>query len=267
MASTVSNSTLQVGLISVPVALKKIKATEDVLIGTASLAGNPVKMPKIDGVTGEALASEDIQKGVWQDEDTFKPIPAEALAELEAATKIEVFEVNEFIPLTAVPWERAQSSYFLAPQKSKGAGPAHGAKAMAILHRGMVKAKAAGVLKIMLRTRQYLAVLYPKGDGLYVTVLAWSEDWKQADEANVLEGVAVPAAVVDQAHDLIKAMMSLDPQGALDSQVDEVRAERAKLVEEALAGKTVKAKAKPKAKAEDNGLEALLAQSLAAAQA
>lgn len=266
MASTVTNTTLQVGLLSIPVALRKIKATEDVQIGTASLAGNPVKMPKVDGVTGEALTSEDIQKGVW-DGETFKPIAAEALEELAEATKIEVYEITEFIPLASIPWERADGSYFLAPQKAKGAGPAAGAKAMALLHRGMVKTKTAGVMKIMLRTRQYLAVLYPKGDGLYVTILTWSEDWKQADEANVLEGIAVESKTVEMAVGLIEALTVTDAQGALDSKTDEVRAERSKLVEAALAGKAVKAKPRKKAEAEVTGLEALLEQSLAAAKA
>lgn len=266
MASTVSNSTLQVGLLSIPVALRKIKATEDVQIGTASLAGNPVKMPKVDGVTGEALEAEDIQKGVW-DGETFKPIPADALEQMAEATKIEVYEINEFIPLADVPWERVDGTYFLAPQKAKGAGPAAGAKAMALLHRGMVKTKTAGVMKIMLRTRQYLAVLYPKGDGLYVSILTWSEDWKQADEANVLEGVAVEAKTVEMAVGLIEALTVTDAVAALDSKTDDVRAERSKLVEAALAGKAMKAKPRKKAAAEESGLEQLLAQSLTLAKA
>jgi DNA end-binding protein Ku len=262
MARAVSNSTLQVGLLSIPVALCKIKPTEEVLIGSASLAGNPVKMPKVDGVTGEALDTADIQKGVW-DGDDFKPISAEALEELAAVTAIEVFEITEFIPLSTVPWERVQDSYFLAPQKAKGAGQAAGAKAMALLHRGMQKTKTAGVLKIMLRTRQHLAVVFPKGDGLYVTTLVWSEDWTQADDANVLEGIAVEAKMVEMAVGLITALTVTDAQAALDSKTDDVRAERAKLVEAALAGKVVKAKGAKKAAPVADGLEALLAQSLA----
>ena len=263
MARAVSNSTLQVGLLSIPVALCKIKPTEEVLIGRASAAGNPIKRVESDAVTGEVVGEESVaQKGVW-DGDDFKPITPEALEELAAVTAIEVFEITEFIPLSSVPWERVQDSYFLAPQKAKGAGQAAGAKAMALLHRGMVKTKTAGVLKIMLRTRQHLAVVFPKGDGLYVTTLVWSEDWTQADDANVLEGIAVEAKMVEMAVGLIHALTVTDTQAALDSKTDDVRAERTKLVEAALAGKPVKAKGAKKAAPVADGLEALLAQSLA----
>lgn len=266
MASTVTNSTLQFGILSIPVALRAISDPKEVSFGRASSAGNPVKRVDLDEVTGEAVNSDNpAVKGVW-DGEVFKPISAESIEAIDEASKLDAFEISTFVPLSTVPWERAKASYFLAPQKSKS-GPASGAKAMALLHRALVKTKKAGVMKLNLRgSLQHLAVVYAHGDGLFVTLLVWSEDWAQADEANVLEGVKVESAMVEQAANLVNALSTDDPQGAFDSLVDDRRAKRAELVEAALAGKPIKAKKATKKAVEPEGLEALLTASLAAAQ-
>jgi DNA end-binding protein Ku len=264
MASTVVNTTLQVATLSIPVAVKKITAKKDVELGRATLAGNAIARPDVDSVTGEKVTAENIQKGVWEG-DTFKPISADSLAEIDEATKIEAFEISEFVPLASIPWERATDSYFIAPQRSSK-GPS-GAKAMALLHRGLKATKSAGVMKIAFRSRQQLAIVYPKGNGLYLTTLAWAEDFAQAAEADILGDVAVEKAHVDQAVMLIKALSADDPQDALDSKVDDLRAARQALVDEALLGKGVKGKAKKAAAPVQDSMEAALEASLAAALA
>lgn len=264
MASTITNSTLQVGMLSIPVALRAISNPKEVSFERASSAGNPIKRVDLDEVTGEAITPENpAVKGVW-DGETFKPVPADSIDAIDEASKLDAFEITTFVPLASVPWERAKASYFLAPQKSK-TGPETGAKAMALLHRALVKTKKAGVLKLNLRgSLQHLAVVYAHGDGLFVTLLVWSEDWAQADEANVLEGVKVDAKMVEQAANLVNALSTDDAQGAFDSLTDDRRGERAKLVEAALAGKPIKAAKKAAKKPEPEGLEALLTASLAA---
>jgi DNA end-binding protein Ku len=266
MASTVTNTTLQVGAtIFIPVAVKVIQEKKDVEMGRGTLAGNKVARPDVDSVTGEKVSAREgtIVKGVW-DGDVFKPIAPEALEAIEDATKLETIEVSEFIALAEVPWERAQASYFLAPQKA-AKGPS-GATAMALFQRALAKSKKAGVVKIMLKTRQQLAVVYAQGGGLYITTLAWAEDWAQADEANLLADVTVDKAQVGMAVQLIEALSADDAQGALDSKADDLRALRGALVAEALAGKTVKGKAKKAAAPVVDGLEAALEASLAAAK-
>lgn len=274
MASTSINTTLQVSAITIPVGMRKIKQSQDVKIERATLDGNKAVQRLFDAQVAEddanitaenVLTDEDFQYGVFESEGVFKPISADAIKEIEEATKLDTFAVEEFIPVSAIPWERATDTYFLAPQRGKGG--AASAKAMALLNRAMRKAKKAGVMKICLTKRQYLAVVYAKGDALFVTLLAWAEDWAQADEANVLAGVAVDAAQVDMAVTLIEALATDDAQTALDSKVDDLRVEKAALVEAAKAGKPVKAKAKKVASEDPSGLEALLAASLAATQA
>lgn len=266
MASTAANSTLQVATLSIPVALRKIQERKDVMLVTASQSGNAVANVRTDSVTSEVVETAEIQKGVYDDAGVFRAISQEALDAAVEATKLDAFEIAAFIPLKDVPFERAKASYFLAPQKGKN-GKAS-ASAMALLHRAMQKEKKAGIMKICLRTRQQLAVVYPVGKGLYVTTLEWSEDWAQADEANVLENVAVAPEALAMAVDLVKTLTAPDSTALLDAQVDDLRAERQKLMDIALSGKPVPVrKAKAKAEAEPDGLLAQLEASLALASA
>lgn len=272
MASTVSNTTLQFGMLSVPVALRKIRAAEPPSLGRATPDGKAVT--QVLSAAGDSAPVEraELLRGVW-DGDDFKPIPAEDLEALEEATKLEALEITEFIPLSDVPFERATNCYFLIPQKAKG-GPS-GAKAMALLLHAMRATKAkpnaparpavAGVMKLCLRSKQQLAVVYPKGDGLYVSTLAWSEDWTQAHEADVLGDVEVDKAHAAMAEKLVTAMMAPDAEAALDSKVDDKRVGMQALIDAALAGNPMpKMKGQRVVEATDS-LEQMLQESLALA--
>lgn len=264
MASTSTNSTLTVGTLVVPVALKKISDKKEVAIGRA-INGHKIARKEIDSVTGEVVTPDAIQRGVWENDTVFKEIAADAIEAIEEATKLDEFAINTFIPYAAIPWERGSETYFLAPQKGKG-GP-QSARAMKLLQKALLKSKRAGVMKVCLTKRQYLAVLHAKGKRLYVTILAWSEDWTQASEADdALAGITVEAAHVDMAVQLIEALSTDDVEAALNTPTDSLRAERAKLIEDALAGKAVKPRGKKAAPKADDSLMAALEASLVAAK-
>lgn len=276
MASRATNGTLQVGLLSIPIAMRKISDPKEVKFDRAAAGGEKITRSEvavsevIDAETAEITTVEtpveaaDIQYGVYDESQKFHPISSEAIKEIEEATKLTVFEITEFVPLSKVPRNRARSSYYLTPQSKAGPG---GAKPMALLHRAMVKTKTAAVTKICLTKRQYLAVVYPEGAGLFITIMEWAEDWAQADAANVLEGVQLDAKMVDVAVNLVKQLTVQDATAALDAKQDDLRVLRAKLRDDALASKPYKAKKAKAAAPAPDGLLAALEESLKQASA
>src|SRR3954464_9697729 len=106
----VVNTTLEVGLLTVPVGLEKVAETKEPSFDRATKNGNAVARIEVDSVTGERLeSSEDIVKGGGEDAKSktgFKEIPADKIAEINEATKIESFAVDSFVPLAEVPFER-----------------------------------------------------------------------------------------------------------------------------------------------------------------
>lgn len=236
MGRTVQNSTLNIGLLSVPVALRKITQKQDVKLDRASAAGNPIGRLEIDKVTGEVIEGE-VQHGKF-DGETFRPIPQAALDAIEAETKIDSFEIEHFIPLKEVPWERVQDAYYLAPQTHGGS-----AKPLRLLYEALKRSKRAGVFKLTLTKRQHAAVVFAHNGGLVVNLLAFAADFQQSHEAD--EAIAradVKPAEVALAVELIE-MKAADP-GVIDTLEDDLVPLKQRLLDEALAGRTIKATAK-----------------------
>lgn len=268
MASTVRNSTLTIGgTFHVPVSLRKITSKGDVNFHRGCADGAEVKRLEVNGLTGEPVEAADIVKGFRDADGTFYPIPAEAIANIDAATKLDSFEVDFFVPLEDIPLARATDSYYLMP--TKGSSP----KALRLLldalkpiPKGPDKRGAmAGVFKLMPRSLQHLAVVYPMGDGLFVSTLAWAADFRQADEAmGSLAGVDSDKRHLEAARALVANYT--EPVDAIDSLSDEVRERRAELIAKAAAGRPIEAapvSAAPKKAADD--LMAALEASLVAA--
>lgn len=271
-------STLQMLGFSIPVALHKIADPKEVKFDRASADGDALKRVEV-AVEAKALVTEakalvteavaiteasEVQYGVRDENGKFHPISAEAIKEIEAEAKLDTFEITEFIPISKVPRNRTKHSYYLMPQSAAGPG---GASPMALLNRAMTKTKTAGVLVICLTKRQYLAVVYPDRDGLFLTLLEWAEDFKEVERAQVLGRVQLDAKMVDVAVNLVKQMTVQDVDAALNSKSDPLRVARAKLRDEALAGKAFKPKAKKAAAPAPDGLLASLEASLAAVNA
>lgn len=243
----VTNTTLTFGLVSVPVGLDKVADDNEVKLDRASAAGNPVKRQDLDAVTGEILeGKEAFAHGVWEDPKNklgFHEIGAEVIAEIDAATKVEALEIEKFIPLSEVPFERAVGCYFVKTQKGIAAKP------LRLLYEGLRKSKRAGIFKLVLRSRQQPAVVYAKNGGLYVNTLVWAEDFasgvKRAEE--VLAAADVDAKAVELAVSLIEQMSGTVED--LDALTDELRPLRAGLIEDALKGKKIVAHTKKAAPA------------------
>lgn len=260
MSRSVLNTNLQIGMFTVPVAFYPLADKQDPELVQATAEGHEVGITPYDKVTGETIDSDEILKGVRGVDGVFHPISKDDLESIEAATKLDYFEIESFIPVAGVPWQRGLKSYYLmAPSKSPVAP-------LALLHAALVKSKTAGIMKIVLRSRQQEAIVYARGKGLWVTTLAWSEDWTRAAEAeSYLEHCQASPSHLKMAVDLIAAHMAEDPQAALDAPSDDLRVARKALIDEALAGKPVKPKSKvATAKTVDN-LQAMLEASMQSA--
>lgn len=271
MARSVRSATLTFGVVAIPVSLRKAaEANGEVKFDNASQSGNALNQRYVDAVTGEDCTARDgWRKGVFgskPDKDDratwgeFHEIPADALDAIAEATKIEDFEIEGFVDLDEVPFERAVGCYYIAPQR--GSGKAAG-KSLKLLAAALAETETAGVLKLVVRTRQYPAVVYEKNGALFVNTLVWGADFANAKEAHeVLAGADEPDAKMQaMAVQLVEAL-KVDV-AVLDEMSDDLRPLQQELLDEALAGKPVKAPSKKKEAAPVDGLAAALEASLA----
>lgn len=275
MARALLNTTLEFGLVSVPIAVMPMESKQEVELDRGLPVFNDkdevvdyhaLNTIEVDALTrvprGETVPLHGVftekpdkkEKSTWTG---FKPIAPEAMEAIDENTKIDTFLIDGFIPKSDIPFERARGSYYLAPKQGM-------AKQLRLLYEALKATDRAGILKIVIRKRQHAAVVYAQNGGIFLSVLAWGEDYAQAKEAaEVLATADADPKMVSMAMTLIEAMeVSRDD---LDALKDDLRLEKENLLNAALNGEaiTVTAKSGPVETAGD--LMAKLEASLAAA--
>ena len=253
---------LEIGALIVPVKLEKISVRTDVRLDRATEHGNKIKRIEMDSVTGEEVLDGTIKQGVFENpkEGTgFREIPAEALEAIKEQTDLDTFQIEHFVPVKDLPTERFSNAYFLAPQS--GVNP----KPLKLLHQALKRTKKAGVFKLTLTSRQYLAALYAHNGALIVNLMHFAGDFKKADRAGEkLAGVEVDPKQVALACDLIEAMSS--DADVIDSFEDDLVPLKQTLVDAALAGKKLRKEKGKKAPAPQDDLAEQLRASYEAIQ-
>lgn len=241
MATTVRNTTLDFGTFSIPVAVKAITTKGDVTFDRACKDGSPVKRLEVNATTGEVVTAADLIRGV-RDGDVFHEIPAAEIDKINAQTKIDSLEILEFVPLDELPRSRITGGYFLAPVK--GQSP----RALRLLLDAMkpvlgprgkeIRGARAGVFKLMPRSLQHLAVVYPEGDGLLIATLTWAADADQIHEAtSALAEIETDDRHLAAARELVDLFSG--PIEVIDSLTDDVRELRAELIAKAARGEAL----------------------------
>lgn len=262
MGSTVSSTTLSFGLVSCPVSLKKATQKKEVSFKSCSPDGNAVKQVYRDEATGELLDKADLEKAVETDAGLVM-VGKDTVKAIDESCTIDGLSVEKFIPLTEVPFERAEASYFIAPQKGAGAAES---KALGLLRDGLKAHGTAGIGKLSLRTKQRAFVVYEREGGLIVNTLTFAGDYIGHEASNVLEGVAPADEKTLGLFGTLIASMEGDAAD-LDSYEDESFEQKAALVEKALAGEKIEVPEKVAVAAPADNIEELLLASVQASAA
>jgi Ku protein len=259
MASTVSSTTLNFGMVSVGIRLQKAANKTGTAFKMASPAGNPVEQRYVDTVTGELFKPADLGKAVQAPDGGYVPVSKDTVKAIDASVKIEDLTIDGFIDMTDVPMERSEGAYFVAP--IKGATPAQ-VKPLALLASGLKATGKAGHGKLTLRSIQRPFVVYAKDGALILNVLTFADEFiSLAEAAEQLSSVEVDEKMTGLAATLIEAQTG-DP-AALNGYTNEATPLREKLIADVLDGKEVHAPEVPAAKADENqDLEALLLASI-----
>ena len=258
-AKTLKNTVLTVMVTSVPVALRTV--VQDARKAPGRSIGRAARV--VDAVSGEvtfapikrleaavsnvrvevtpgagiAVANPedglDVVQGVWVSDSEFRPFPDGALDVIKDETRLVTIDVECFIPLGDVPWERVTGVYHLAPQAGMG-------RALKLIAEAMRKRRVAGLVKFSPGSSQQAGVLFEKHGAVLVCPMVYEASMKFDGEAReALVGVKVDAKMVAAAAALIDAMMAPDAAAAVAALHDDSVPLREALIEEAINGRVV----------------------------
>jgi len=166
---TLWKGAISFGLVHIPVALHS--ATEDTRPKMRMLdqqSGAPVGYRKVDKSTGEEVGTSDVVKGIQVDPGEFVTVSTDEIREaLPKST--QTIEIEAFVRLQDVPPVFYNKPYYVSPQ-----GRAQ--KVYALLRDVLRRTGRAGLGRVVVFSKQHLALVFPMGGCIVVNLVRWSEE-------------------------------------------------------------------------------------------
>lgn len=137
----------------------------------------PVGYKRINKVTGKEIASDNIVKGVEYEQGRYVVLtPEEINAAFPKTT--QTIEIEAFLDADEIPFVYLERPYYTAPLK-------RGEKVYALLREALRKSNKVGVAKVVIQTKQHLAVLIPCGRALVLNLLRWGGEIRSFEQLNL----------------------------------------------------------------------------------
>ncbi|MCU4118889.1 Ku protein [Variovorax sp. N23] len=208
------------GLVHIPVAL--YSATTDHSIDFDWLdkrTMDPVGYKRINKKTGKEIAREQIVKGIAYEDGQYVVLTDAEIAAAYPKTT-QTVEIETFVPADSIPFVYLERPYYVAPIN-------RGAKVYALLRETLQRTRRVGVARVVIQTKQHLAVLVPSGPGLVLNLLRWGADirpWKDLPlPAEGAKAAGLSERELKMAGELVEDMSSdWDPDEFKDSFKDEI---------------------------------------------
>jgi DNA end-binding protein Ku len=227
------------GLVHIPVSLYPAEESNELsftMLDRRDL--QPVGYKRYNKSTGDEVPFDQIVKGYEYDEGRFVTLEKEDFkrANVEASQTVDIMG---FVDAKDIPPYYFEAPYYLAPGK-------HGEKGYALLREVLERTGKVAIATVVIRTRQHLAVIYPRDNLLVLNTLRYRNELRDADGIKApadLKDAKVKPNELNMAERLIEDMeMKWKP----DEYHDTYRDDLLKMIEEKAAGKV---KAEPKKRA------------------
>lgn len=228
---TMWKGNISFGLVSIPVKLHA--ATEDKDIKLRSLhkeCHTPIKYEKICPVCEKELEVEEIVKGYEITKGKFVVLEESELADLKKISEERAVELIDFIKLEEIDPIYFERSYYLSPNTG-------GTKAYGLLRKALVESGKAGVAKIVMRSKERLAIIRVFEHTLLMETIHFPDEVrKAADVPGVPTDDQITKRELDTAILLIDQLTSpFEPE----KYKDEYRTKLLELIESKQTGKKV----------------------------
>jgi DNA end-binding protein Ku len=230
VARPIWSGAISFGLVNVPVKLFSAVSPKDVRFHQIDAKTNSrVRQKRVSSATGEEVPYEQIVKGYELGPDTYVTISPEELEALDPkATK--TIDIEDFVDLDMIDPIFYERPYYLVPDKG-------GTKAYTLLREAMRETNKVGIARVVLRTKQYLAAIRPKGDVLVLETMLFPDEVVPDEELDVpRDEVEVSDREQKMARQLIDSLSSeFEP----DKYHDEYRERVLELIEQKASGQEI----------------------------
>jgi len=203
MARPIWTGTLSFGLLNIPVRLMAGERRVDLSFRMLDSRNNArVRYERVNEETGEEVPWKEIVKAFEYDKGAYVVIEEEDIA-AAAPDRKETIDIDLFVDAAAIGPEYFDKPYVLEPA-------AKAEKGYVLLRDVLARTGKAGIGRVVIRTREYLAAVMPRGEALVMMVLRFAQELVDPEEYKLPEGQSkkwkISEREVEMAEQLIASM-------------------------------------------------------------
>ena len=187
---TMWKGAISFGLVHIPVGLFSATATSGVDFDWLDRRSmEPVGYKRVNKVTGKEVAMADIVKGIEYEDGQYVVLTPEEIASAYPKTT-QTIEIETFVDADEIPFVYLERPYYTAPLK-------RGEKVYALLRESLQQSHKVGVAKVVIQSKQHLAVLIPCGRALVLNLLRWGGEIRSFEQLDLPPLGAKAAGIKD----------------------------------------------------------------------
>ena len=188
------------GLVHIPIALYSATVETDLDFDWLDKRSmDPVGYKRINKKTGKDIDKDNIVKGIeWQDGQYVVLTPEEISAAYPRST--QTIEIESFVDADDVPFVYLERPYYVAPINK-------GEKVYALLREALKQTDKVGIAKVVIQTKQHLAVLIPCGPALVLNLLRWGGEIRSWEDLKLPPADAKAAGIKDSELKMAKQLI------------------------------------------------------------
>jgi len=203
MPNAIWRGAISFGLVTIPVSVFSAENRKELSFHMLDRRDQaPVRNQRVNSETGEEVPWDEIVKGYEYEEGRWVTLSDDDFraANVKATQTIDILGA---VCREEVPVEYFSKPYYLSPDKA-------GRKAYALLREALRGDGRVAVAKIVIRTRQHLALLVPEGDALLLELVRYPYELRSTHDLDLPESDVAALGVTDaelaMARQLVAAM-------------------------------------------------------------
>jgi DNA end-binding protein Ku len=186
--------------VNIPISLHPAETSNDLsfkLLDRRDLT--PVHYRRVNESTGKEVPWEDIIKGYEYEKGEYVPM-TEADFQRANAEATQTIEITDFVDQGDIDPVYYDKPYYLAPAKNAG-------KSYALLREVMRRTKTVGIAKVVIRSRQHLAAVFPNESALVVDLLRFAHEVRDSSYLDIPGDVSIGEKELKMGERLVEAMI------------------------------------------------------------
>jgi DNA end-binding protein Ku len=218
------------GLVNIPVTLHRATASSGLRFRQIDRRSkSPVREKRVSERTGQEVPWEDVVKG-YEYEDGRVVLLEDAELQQANVRATQTIDIVQFTRADEIDPLYFEMPYYLLPGKG-------GAKGYALLRETLRKTGRVGIAKVVIRFRQHVAAVLPRGKLLVLELLRYGHELRDAGELEPAEEDPAVAAVNPREVAMAEMLVeSMEEPWRPEAFHDEYRDAVLKLIEQKVSG-------------------------------